>query len=261
MNENEKYNHIRNNLKKLSKIRTRPDFNQRLFSKIHALENEKHSYPFHGKIKFEKPSEWLSRFFKPALIPVASLSVILILAFIYFLNIYQTKQQDTTEQLKAPVVQEDKKTMEKDPFDETKPVITPEITKSNEITSSKTEEYIPHSDYEETPLTKDVPKTEDIIEQKLEGAIDEREEIEDKTGNYKIAPEEIKKERNEKDDDKEKKLDKSEKKSKHSDLKSSKIDSTKKDSTKTDSLIHQNIKIEEEIDDTIKQEAPSEIKE
>lgn len=193
--EEEKYRKLRESLRSLPKLKTKNDFEARLYRKIRERESSRVHIP-------EKENTFvtmLANLFRPSLVPAIGLTVVILAAiivyFAYFNELIQDKQAPTVQtydEKKGEFVIYVKKDSER-VYDETARDIT-----SSELNHSTTgEEYKPSTDADyyklsqpEVPSETDAEKRmkEDRISDEQKKIMEKESELKKESDDYKSQP-------------------------------------------------------------------------
>lgn len=85
MSEEEKYRELRDRLRAVPKVKAKPDFEHKLYSRIRGIESERMSPSTKHLLHAGKERGWLFSMFRPAYIPAIGLTVVVLIALIWFL--------------------------------------------------------------------------------------------------------------------------------------------------------------------------------
>lgn len=101
LEDEEKHKPIRSALKSLPKVKAHSDFESRLYQRLRSIESERLSSPAFRKLEGARVSSgWLVRILRPAFIPAAGLSVIVLIGIMLY--IHNLSQNTNTS---APITQ------------------------------------------------------------------------------------------------------------------------------------------------------------
>lgn len=204
--EEKKYKQIISALKALPKVKSKANFEQKLYRKLRDVDSERMSPSVQ---KLTKPAEknWIFNIFRPAFIPALGITLVLIAVVVVYLNIKPNEdttvstEQQTTQQEFVITKPEDEGSKGPSASEE-QPPISQELSKP-EMKDESTVSEPPKSNLETlTPLTQPEEKTGErlegksletpVLDQKLERKetkgedLEEREmKVEKKTGNLR----------------------------------------------------------------------------
>jgi hypothetical protein len=213
LEDEEKHKPIRSALKSLPKVKAHSDFESKLYHRLRSIESERLSSPAFRKLEGARVSSgWLGMILRPALIPAAGLSIIVLIAvLLYIHNLSQIN--NTTGPITQSVTQNEldnkKQTVESQREQITKnEEVTPqkEETLRRELTERPSGPMLPESDFETTPAPVQPPgilesKTQPLEDQSMDKLAEpkeekramEKESDETKRVEKKGAPENIRK--------------------------------------------------------------------
>lgn len=217
MSDEEKYKKLRDKLRNTPRLKTRSDFDNKLYARLRSVESERMSPSFAKLTKPERERFWLFSFLKPSFAPAIALSIIVIIALVWYFAAYnpvtQDKQVSNNENSQQPVTstQQNQQTGKTDENTIAKNETAPGINRESEP-KDVAKEYFSSpektsSDFEFTPKSEveekkaDELKSLDVVpvesEKKMEKRIDDSKKMEKKE-----APANIRKEDSDKNDNK-----------------------------------------------------------
>ncbi|MGH2575719.1 MAG: hypothetical protein ACRDFC_08495, partial [Ignavibacteria bacterium] len=103
MIEEEKHKNIRKILKGLPKLHSGKDFEQKLFQKVRLLDHETLAHQLAQKYsRLGSEKKWYLNIFKPSLASALGLTVILVVAVIFYFNYFITNDNAKLTDMKQP---------------------------------------------------------------------------------------------------------------------------------------------------------------
>ncbi|HEY3251342.1 MAG TPA: hypothetical protein VGK25_09515 [Ignavibacteria bacterium] len=162
--EEEKYKKLRESLRSLPRIKTKNDFDTRLFSRIKDIESGKFVHTTPKTAKENILVTWLSNLFRPSLVPAIGLTVVLLAAIIVYFAYYNQLGKDTQPTQYSVSERKDgfviyvKKDGERI-YDDTAREIT--SVDQNQPTSTSSDYYAPLDHNTDALSVPDAPKTID----------------------------------------------------------------------------------------------------
>lgn len=184
--EEKKYKEVISALKSLPKMKTKSDFEQKLYRKLRNVEPEKASSPAFEKLTRPKEENWIFNIFKPAFVPAIGLTLALIAVIVIYINFFP-KEEELTRTEQAPMKTEemvikDPGSIEKNTLgtkQEDSELITQDVTVGTVPDERSSLPPEPKSDAEESPapVLSQPEKLDElpVMEQKIE-----KEESDDK---------------------------------------------------------------------------------
>ena len=120
MDEEKKYKEVISALKSLPKVKSKSDFEQKLYRKLRNAEDEKISSPAFEKLTRPKEKNWIFNIFKPSFVPAIGLTIALIAVIVIYVN-FIPGDEDLTQNEK--VTQNNEEMVIKDPGRDRKSVV------------------------------------------------------------------------------------------------------------------------------------------
>ena len=186
MEEEKKYKEVISALKSLPKVKSKSDFEQKLYRRLRNVEPEKLTSPAFEKLTKPKERNWIFNIFRPAFAPAIGLTIVLIAVIVVYVN-FIPKDDELTQTEQLP--QKNEEMIIKDPGSIERNTLSSKQEGENLITQDITGGVVPDerspmpvgptSDVEEAPApTLSQPEKHDempVMEQKME-----RKEADDK---------------------------------------------------------------------------------
>jgi hypothetical protein len=101
LEEEKKYKNVISALKSLPKIKSKSDFEQRLYRRLKDAEPERTLSPAFEKLTRPKEKNWIFNIFKPSFAPAIGLTIVLIAVVVIYLN-YEPSDDQVTQTEQAP---------------------------------------------------------------------------------------------------------------------------------------------------------------
>ena len=186
MDEEKKYKEVISALKSLPKVKSKSDFEQKLYRKLRNAEDEKISSPAFEKLTRPKEKNWIFNIFKPSFVPAIGLTIALIAVIVIYIN-FIPGDEDITQNEQVPqnneeMVIKDPGSTEKNYFgkkQDDNELITQDVTGGIVTDERSMMPVSPRTDVDEAPApTNSRPEKLDavpLMEQKIE-----RKEADDK---------------------------------------------------------------------------------
>lgn len=101
MSDEEKYRELRDKLRAVPKVKAKPNFEHKLYSRIRGIESERMAPSVKHLLHTEKERGWLFSLLKPAYIPAIGLTVVVLLALIWFIAYNPVQMNKVQEEVSS----------------------------------------------------------------------------------------------------------------------------------------------------------------
>jgi hypothetical protein len=101
LEEEKKYKNVISALKSLPKVKSKSDFEQKLYRRLRNAEQERTPSPAFEKLTRPKEKNWIFNIFKPSFVPAIGLTFVLIAVVVIYLN-YKPSDDQVTQNEQAP---------------------------------------------------------------------------------------------------------------------------------------------------------------
>lgn len=183
--EEKKYKDVISALKSLPKMKTKSDFEQKLYRKLRNVEPEKGHSPAFEKLTRPKEKNWIFNIFRPAFVPAIGLTIVLFAVIVIYINYIpkddELSRNEQSSQTLEEMIIKDPGNIEKNTLgtrEKDSELISQDVTRGVIHDESSPMPITPKSDVDAVPPTMSQPEKIDempLMEQKIE-----RKEIDDK---------------------------------------------------------------------------------